>query len=88
MTELSKASSRIGIPKFFKSVSQKKGTASQNPGKSKQETTDNPQAGIVDALEVVLRVEVNQKNPDGVTKPYRLVIPSLTVASFDAIGKT
>lgn len=87
MTELSKASSRIGIPKFFKSGSQKKGTALQNSGKLKQETTDTGIAGK-DALEVVLRVEVNQKNPDGVTKPYRLVIPSLTVSSFDAIGKT
>jgi len=87
VTELSKASSRIGIPKFFKSGSQKKGTAPQNPGKLKQETADTPQTGK-DALEVVLRVEVNQKNPDGATKPYRLIIPSLTVSSFDAIGKT
>lgn len=90
MTELGKASSRIGIPKFFKSGSQKKGTAPPNHGKLKQETADTPQTGIVgkDALEVVLKVEVNQKNPDGATKPYRLIIPSLTVSSFDAIGKT
>jgi len=84
--ELSKASSRI-IPKFFRSSGQKKGTGLS--GKSKQDIADSPQgANAVDALEVILRVEINQKNPDGATKPYRLIIPPLTTQSYDATAST
>lgn len=78
---LCKASSRIG--KLFRSNTQKKGTGFL--GKSKQDTADSSQgANTADALEVILRVEVNQKNPDGATKPYRLIIPPLTTQSYDA----
>ncbi|KAF8456342.1 hypothetical protein BGX38DRAFT_1248916 [Terfezia claveryi] len=85
--ELSKASSRIGIPKFLRSSTQKKGTGLS--GKSKQDIIARPQgANAVDALEVILRVEVNQKNPDGATKPYRLIIPPLTTQSYDATAST
>ena len=85
--ELSKASSRIGIPKFFRSSTQKKGTGLS--GKSKQDISDSPQgANAVDALEVILRVEVSQKNPDGATKPYRLIIPPLTAQNYEATAST
>lgn len=85
--ELAKASSRIGIPKFFRSGTQKKGTGFS--GKSKQDTTDSPLgANVADALEVILRVEANQKNPDGATKPYRLIVPPLTTQSYDATAST
>jgi len=30
-----------------------------------------------DSLQVVLRVEINHKNPEGTTKPYRFIIPAL-----------
>lgn len=30
-----------------------------------------------EALDVVLRMEVNQKDPSGNTKPYRLIVPVL-----------
>jgi hypothetical protein len=30
-----------------------------------------------DALEVVLRVEIDQRDPSGSTKPYQLVVPTL-----------
>lgn len=88
MVELNKAGSRIG--KFFRSSTQKKGTNQSTPpkssGKSKQETNDAPQgmAAGRDALEVILRVEINQKNPDGATKPYRLLVPPLVTQSYDA----
>lgn len=29
------------------------------------------------ALDVILRMEVNQKDPSGDTKPYRLIVPTL-----------
>lgn len=91
---LSKASSRIGIPKFFKSGAQRKvtgrkdgaSTGPKNSGKTKQDTSDSPQSvnATNDALEVTIRVEVNPKNPDGATKPYRLIVPPLITPSYDA----
>lgn len=37
----------------------------------------NSEGSTKDALDVVLRMEVNQKDPSGNTKPYRLIVPVL-----------
>lgn len=41
-----------------------------------KEIVDLPGA-MTDSLQVTLRVEINHKNPEGATKPYRFIIPVL-----------
>lgn len=40
-----------------------------------------------DSLQVVLRVEINHKTPEGSTKPYRFIIPALESDKSDDIPK-
>jgi hypothetical protein len=46
-----------------------------------RENSDRGQKEIMetktDALDVILRMEINQKDPSGHTKPYRLIVPIL-----------
>lgn len=39
-----------------------------------------------EALDVVLKMEVNQHDPSGVTKPYRLIVPALKCERAAADG--
>jgi hypothetical protein len=40
-----------------------------------------------DSLDVVLRMEVDQRDPSGNTKPYRLIVPALKCEKTVADGE-
>ena len=89
LPELNKTTSRIGsIPRFLKGGKKGKGKKDKQEGPPPSSGQGRPGVPDIlfmnrDALEVTIRVEVNQRRPDGDTKPYRLLVPTLQTPGYE-----
>lgn len=85
--ELVKTAARAGISKFLKG-NKKAADRKDIPFIMVQDSEVMRQVPLPDSLEIVLHIEVNQRSPDGITKPYRMILPPLTTQSYEATVPT